>query len=608
MSTYSPDVKMYYGPIDADHRLIPAPDMSIRLEYQYSNDTIIGYSYIVTLTGSITGLDLRDLAYGGTIPSSPQYGLGAVSDHIHKVRKILTQNGNILQVVHGDTDAIILKAKGGLLRSLSFDESPNNWRDYAAFTATIEFNSIDFGSSTEDCGSLFLDPTTHTPGTAGIVDINKFKLKTFEDSWNISFDDTTPYDILKNNDLGTNMNINNHSFNIQYSISATGKHFFDYTDEATGVSNLLPAWEQAKNFVQYRLYEQVTNLLNEVLKNTYANGCTSSDNLSNINIPGSSSNGLLSNLGDSNYKIYNEIISCEASESDGTFSATYNAIVMTTKGHNSWTGDGVKHTVNKSINKSYDGDTPITNISINGTLEGMIEGGIIQSNVPLQLPSQGSFLISNSNALTKYDNAKSVLDKIYNSTDYNNGIGTGGKRDLKSSFKSAIGLTIDELDAPPSNDDPVPDPPHPVSFNLTHDYIGGTINYSIEYSSNASCGKKYNEISIQTTNPTKVIATFNRPNSDSCPIIQELGTFTAKTVSVTISGRDESETGQPTNISLATEFASANPGCFATGYLPIPLPSVGANHILTQQQYTKNPIDGTFTVNLTYICGTSGCS
>jgi hypothetical protein len=608
MSAYSPDVKMYYGPIDADHRLIPAPDMSIRLEYQYSNDTIIGYSYIVTLTGSITGLDLRDLAYGGTIPASPQYGLGAVSDHIHKVRKILTQNGNILQVVHGDTDVIILKAKGGLLRSLSFDESPNNWRDYAAFTATIEFNSIDFGSSTEDCGSLFLDPTTHTPDTAGIVDINKFKLKTFEDSWNISFDDTTPYDMLKNNDLGINININNHSFNIQYSISATGKHFFNYTDEETGVSNLLPAWEQAKNFVQYRLYEQVTNLLNGVLKNTYANGCTSGNNLSNINIPGSSSSGLLSNLGDSNYKIYNEIINCEASESDGTFSATYNAVVMTTKGHNSWTGDGVKHTVNKNINKSYDGDTPITNISINGTLEGMIEGGIIQSNVPLQLPPQGSFLISNSNALTKYDYAKAVLDKIYNSADYNNGIGSGGKRDLKPLFKSAMGITTNQLDAPPSEDDSVPDPPHPVSFNLTHDYIGGTINYSIEYSSNASCGKKYSEISIQTTNPTKVIAIFNRPNSGSCPIIQELGTFTAKTVSVTISGRDESETGQPTTLSLATELAGANPGCFETGYLPISLPSVGANHILTQQQYTKNPIDGTFTVNLTYICGTSGCS
>lgn len=608
MSTYSPDVKMYYGPIDTDHRLVPAPDISIRLEYQYSNDTIIGYSYIITLTGSVTALDLRALNYGDPIPTSADYGLGAVSDHIHKVRKILTQNGNILQIVNGQDDSIILKAKGGILRSLSFDESPNNWRDYASFTATIEFNSIDFGSSTESCGTLFLDSTTHTPGTAGIVDINKFKIKSFEDSWNISFDDTAPYDMFKTNDLGTNMNINNHSFNIQYTISATGKHFFDYDNEATGVSKLLPAWEQAKNFVQYRLYQQVTNLLDSVLKNTYTDGCTSSDGLSAINIPGSSADGLLSDLADSNYKIYNETITCETSESDGTFSATYNAIVATTKGSTAWSVNGASHTVTKSINKSFDGDAPITNISVNGTIQGYIEGGIITTNVPLQLPSQGAFLIANSSALTKYDNAKLVLDKIYNSSDYNGGIGTSGKKDLKSAFKSALGITLSQLDSSAPSDDPVADPPHPTSFNLTHDYIGGTINYSIEYSSNSSCGKKYNEISIQTTQPTKVIATFSVPNSNSCPIIQELGTYTAKTVSVTISGRDESEMGQPTTISLATELANANPGCFAGGYLPIPLPAVGANHILTQQQYTKNPIDGTFTVNLSYICGTAGCS
>ena len=608
MSTYSPDVKMYYGPLDSDHRLVPAPDMSIRLEYQYSNDTIIGYSYIVTLTGNITALDLRDLAYGGTIPVSPKYGLGAVSDHIYKVRKILTQNGNILQVVHGDTDAVILKAKGGLLRSLSFDESPNNWRDYAAFTATIEFNSIDFGSNTESCSSLFLDSTTHTPGTAGIVDINKFKIKSFEDSWNISFDDTAPYNMIKKNDLDTNININNHSFNIQYSISATGKHFFNYDDEEAGTSTLLPAWEQAKNFVQYRLYEQVTNLLDSVLKNTYTDGCTSSDNQSSINIPDSSSDGLLSDLGDANYKIYNETITCETSESDGSFSATYNAIVSTTRGSSSWSANGATHTINKSINKSYDGDVPTTSITLSGTIEGMIEGGIVRTNEPIQLPSQGSFLISNNGASTKYANAKVVLDKIYNSNDYNSGIGTGGKRDLKPAFKNAIGATLNELEASAPSNDPVPDPPHPTSFSLTHDYIGGTINYTVEYNSNTSCGKKYNEISIQTTQPTKVIAVFNRPNSGSCPIIQELGTYTAKTVSVTISGRDESETGQPTTLSLGTELANANPGCFAQGYLPVPLPSVGGNYILTQKQYTKNPIDGTFTINLTYICGTSGCS
>lgn len=610
MGTYSPDIKMYYGPIDPEHRLVPAPDISIQLEYQYSNDTIIGYIYVVNLTGSITALDLRDVAYGGNIPDSPNYGIGAVSDHINQVRKILTQNGNILQIVRGVDDSIVLRAKGGILRSLSFDESPNNWTHFATFNASIEFNSIDFGSSTENCDSLFLNSTTYPSGTAGIVDINKFKIKSFEDSWNISFNDTEAYSMIKENDMGINININNHTFNIQYTISATGKHFFDYSNLETGTSTLLPAWEQAKNFVQYRLYEQVTNLLNGVLKNTYANNCTSTDDQSDINIPASGSNGLglLKDIGDSKYKIYNETISCESSESDGTFSATYNALVSTILGHDSWTVDSAQHTVNKSINTSYEGDRSITNISVNGTIQGYIEGGIINSPAHMELPAQGSFLISNSGATSKYNNAKTLLDKIYSDNDYGGGFGVSGKRDLKVAFKNALGITINDLNMPPSADDTVPDAPHPALFNLTHDYIKGIINYSVEYSSVNACGKKYNEITIQTRNPTKIIAVFNIPNNGSCSTIQELGTYTTKTVSVTIAGMDHTETGQPTIIDLGTELDIANPGCFSDGYLPILLPTIGANAILTQKQYTKNPIDGNYTINLTYICNTLGCS
>jgi hypothetical protein len=42
MSIYRPEIKMYYGSIDSDHRLIPVPDITISIEYNYSNDTIIG--------------------------------------------------------------------------------------------------------------------------------------------------------------------------------------------------------------------------------------------------------------------------------------------------------------------------------------------------------------------------------------------------------------------------------------------------------------------------------------------------------------------------------------------------------------------------------------
>ena len=605
MSTYEPETKIYYGPLDSGHRLVPAPNVTISVEFNYSNDTIIGYTYIVNLTGNATSLDLRNLNYGDTIPDNVQYNAGAVIDHIHQLRKILTQNGNILHIVNGIDDSHILKAKGGILRSFSVDESPNNWTHYANYSASLEFHSIDFSSSTEDCSSVFLDPNTFN--VDGIVDINKFKIKSFNDSWSFTFNEDETFNRLTTNDINTNLNINNHSFNIEYTISAVGKHFFVYDDELTGLSKLLPAWEQAKNFVQYRLYNQVTNLINNVLKDSYSTACVSADGLNDILEPGNEE-CLLKGVGDNKYKIFNETIVCETSESDGSFSATYSAVVKSSLGNSSWSSMSTKHTITKSISSTNVVGNKTTNISVNGTIEGLIEGGLVRINEPLELPSQGSFLIYNSDSLSKYTNAKSLLDQIYSEADYNGGIGENGKRDLKPFFKNALGITLANLGMFTFSGDNIPDPPHPINFNLTHDYNSGTINYTVEYSSNKTCGRKFNSISITTSNPNKVIAVFNIPNSNQCATIQELGTYTAKTVSVSIQGIDLSEIGQPTELNIVNEIINdLSLSCYSQGYLPVLLPTAGT-YIVTQKEYIKNPLDGSFTINMAYICNTTGCN
>lgn len=605
MSTYSPDTKIFYGPLDSDHRIIPAPTVNISIQFNYSNDTVIGYTYIVDLSGSVTSLDLRNLSNGDEIPSSPQYNSGAVIDHIHILRKILTQNGNILHIVNGVDNSHILKAKGGILRSFSIDESPNNWTSFANYNASLEFHSIDFLSSTENCSNIFLDPTTFNPN--GIVDIEKYKIKSFQDSWSFTFNDQESFSKIKINDIGTNLNINNHSFNIQYSISATGKHFFVYENELTGENTkLLPAWEQAKNFVQDRLYNQVTSLINNILKDTYDDSCISSDGLDDILEP-NSGDGLLKGLGDNKYKIFNELITCETSESEGSFSVTYSATVKTTLGNLAWSSVDTKHTINKSITTNNTNGNSITNISLKGTIEGLIEGGLIRINQPINLPSNGSLFIHNNQNINKYTNAQNLLNKIYNANDYGAGLGENGKRDLKLFFKSALGISLFALNMGVSPSDTIPDPPHPITFNLTHDYNAGTINYTVEYSNSQACGRKFNAITIQTTNPNKVIAVFNVPNSNNCPIIQELGTYTSKVVNLTIQGIDSSEIGQPSNLNLVNEVNSALIGCYDEGYLPVSLPPPGT-YIVTQKQYTKNPIDGSYTISMSYICGTEGCS
>lgn len=599
MSIYSSEIQMFYGGTDPEYRLIPAPSINLSIQPQYSNDTIVGYTYNINLTGSITALDLRDLANGDEYPVSSNAGIGAVIDHIYKLRKILSQNGSILYLVNTTDNSNILKAKGGILRSFNIEDSPNNWIYYANYSATLEFSSIDFMDYTEDCGSVFMDSSSFSSGSAGIVDLNKFKIKSFNDSWSITFDETESYNKIKNIENGTNLNINNTSFNIEYTINAVGKHFFVHENDDN--PKLLPAWEQAKNFVQYRLYYQATNLINNVLKNTYSNACSSSDGLNDILNP-AGSNGLLSNLGNSAYAVYNEEITCEASESAGSFSATYKAIVKTKLSNNIWTANNVKHKISKKTSRNTDNKGTITNtISINGTIEGLIEGGLVRIPGPIELPVNGSLLIKDTASITKYNNAKNVLDKIYSSSDYNGGIGSSGKRDLKPFFKNALGATINALNSIVAEDDEISDPPHPTSFNLTHDYNNGTINYTVEYS-NVSCSRKYSDITIQTSNPTKIVATFNIPNSNTCPTIQQLGTFTPKTVSITIQGMDLTDSGKPPEINMNTLVSCA--ACDNMGDLPIELPS--NNYILTEKKYSSNPVDGSFTVNLGYICN-EGC-
>lgn len=592
------EIQIFYGGMQPENRLIPGPSISVSVQPQYSNDTIIGHTYNINLTGSVTALDLRETPEDS---NDIKYGIGAIIDHIYKLRKILSQNGNILYIVDTTNNTDILKAKGGILRSFNIEDSPNVWNHYVNYSATLEFNSIDFMGYAEDCGSVFFDSTSFTNNTAGIIDLNKFKIKSFSDSWSINFDETESFNRITNTEVGSaNLNINNTSFTVEYTINAVGKHFFIYEDELQP-PKLLPAWEHAKNFVQYRLYNQATNLINKVLKNTYNNGCSSTDGLNDILIPGFN-DGLLSSLGDGSYSVYNEEITCEASESEGSFSATYKAIIKNKISNNFYTADNVKHKINKKITKNTDNKGVITNtISINGTIEGLVEGGLVRIPSPIELPDKGAFLVKKSSSNNKYLNAKSVLDKIYNPNSYTNGIGNDGKRDLNTGFKDTLGITLSSLNATQASDDERQDPPHPISFNLTHDYDNGIINYAVEYS-NISCSRQYKDITIQTSNPTKIIATFNIPNSNSCPVIQELGTYTAKTVSITIQGVDLSEKGKPTTINLSSLVACS--ACDDVGYFPVSLPV--NNYILTEKKLTANPTDGSFTINLGYLCK-EGC-
>ena len=601
---YQPNIEMFYGTVnDNNSKIIPAPNMGISINYEYANDTIIGYTYSITLNGTITSLDLRNLSYGEEYDPTTynQRNIGALADSIDKLRFLLAQNGNVLHITDASTGTAFFKAKGGILRGFSVSESNNNWANSATFSATIEFNAVQI-NDTEDCYTSFLDITGFPTNDKGIVDVNTYKIKDFSDSWSFEFQEEN-YNVTGKDEYNeTYLNLDNSHFRLQYQASATGKTYYVYSDDDTSSATLIPAWEQAKNFVQYRLYNQVTSLINGVLK-TYPDQCGSSDGLNDINIPGNTTTGLLSSLGDANYGIYNEEISCDSSESQGTFNANYSCMVRSKRG-GSYTAANCLHTIQKSINNNYSNRTTRT-ISLSGRIEGLMEGGIVRSNKPLELPAQGKLLIyNNMNGQEKFRNAHLLLDKIYNPAFYQSGFGDG-KRDLKQEFKNILHINANafgDMRISPSSDDPYKDSfPHPTSFNLTYDLVEGTIDYSVEYSSLANCSVHYNSITIDIEDPTKVFVVIDIPNSNSCGIIQKLGTVTSKKVSINIEGHD----GDYVDLIAGSEIDFVNllacgGSCLSSAYLP---PSFSLPEgIITDQQFTIDPFSGKYSLSLSYIC------
>jgi hypothetical protein len=579
---YKPNIEMFYGTVnDNDSKIIPAPNMSIGITYDYANDTIIGYTYNITLNGTITSLDLRNLAYGDEYdPTEYNHrNIGSLADSIDKTRFLLAQNGNVLHITDAATGTTFFKAKGGILRSFNVGESNNNWANSASFTATIDFNAIDI-NDVEDCYSSFLDITGFPTNDKGIVEINAYKLRSFSDSWSFSFEDET-YDVNGQNEAGGYINLDNSHFKLSYQANATGKSYYVYSDDDTSASTLIPAWEQAKNFVQYRLYHQVTSLIDGVLK-TYTSGCGSEDGLNDINIPGNTTSGLLSSLGDSNYSIFNEEISCDSSESQGTFSANYSCIVRRSTG-GPYSPSNCFHTVQKSTNDNNSTGNTVRNINLTGKITGLMEGGIVRSNKPIELPAQGKlFIYNNMNGQEKINNALGLLNSIYFSNN--------NTRDFYDHFKTALNINFDGLQGL-SND------PNPTSFNLTYNYLEGTIDYSVEYSSRNNCSTSYSLITVDIEDRTKVFVVLDIPGSNSCGVVQPLGTYTLKKVNVTIEGYNSANAIAPGQINLESLIDCAN-SCGETPSLPINIPG----GTITDQTYTLDPFTGKYTINVSYMC------
>lgn len=556
MAGYIAPVTVHYtkgseSPADAN-RIAPAPLISISPEIYYANDNVVGYTYNISLRGYANALRKEN------DEASTDYGLAPTLEHMGEIRNIFSFNGGNLHIklTNGISDTIL--AKGATIKSINFDNSENKWFNYAPFTVELEFNEIDLigcsGNVPINCdSSIFHQINNSNNINDNLINIELYKIKEFNDKWSFTIDDKI-------------YNPNNESIAVSYTLSAVGKNY--YIND-----NLVPAWQQAKMFVQQRTRSQVLQLIDGVLpiENNNMDSCEATKNLSQIH--DLSPNGILSGF-NGNYDIYNETITCDISESDGSFSLTYNAILK-----NAGSGAAI-HSYSKDYSSSYEGGTDAT-INIKGTVQGLIRGGFIYYDFnDFELPNQGSFLIPKNGNETKYDNAISYYL-----------LNIGGTSDLSNNIKNILNVTKRELLIKGTDGYPTP-----VSFVLEHNYLDGQLTYNAAYDRKHTISKDkgYTNISIVRTDPIDVIQQFVIPGRSGGPIIQKLNMKSSRTISINIDGASQN-----------------NKNCVITNICDLlpqhnidKLYSILAEKdtlIKTKEDYSVNPIDGSFSINLEFI-------
>jgi hypothetical protein len=616
-----PIVTMTYDGND----IVPAPTFSYTSSVVYSNDAVVGYNYTITLNGYC-------------IPKGDEDEPNSISNMFTKmlvIKNIFSSNGGTLSIKSDDKPLVY--ATDIKVISVSFNESSNNWSIFSQYTIQLETNHLHLGTDLSDDPDISEadilsgkdDPNAadnlHSPY---LVDMEKYKIKSFNENFNLNVDDNMFNQLsvyVENNPRsGPTTFISNNYYTISLTVSATGKHAVITED---GVKKTLPAWEHAKRFVHTRLCNQINKIASSA--GTFADFMKhgSKTQLSNLHNTSAQPSKLIDSVIPT-FKIYNETVNCTVSESDGTFEASYNAIVKQQCRLSIIPGvidigctNDALHTITKSVNKTYNAneDTNTTNqeisISVNGEIRGLVPGYNLgaDSSAPIKINSSfignGSFMTTTPNLVGRIDrtgNAELCFDSIFNYYGF----------DLKDNFKTALGITHANLQINPATKI------LPSKMNLTRNYIEGTISYSAEYNNTFNCPTNHYSVDISVEEPIPIIAEFIIPNNNyhtfgsdgiepsGFPVIQNLGTNTAKKINVTINGN----VGEDFNKCCLgsdqdTTWNLLNYDVFSLGAFTLPsgliLPVISSGYVLTSKTKKTTYPQGNFTISLAYTCATT---
>jgi hypothetical protein len=591
------------------YKLSPSPFINISTSINYANDNIVGYKYSVDMEGTVVP--------SGDVPIS----IANTSKNISEHRKKLTTYGSYLFVYDNTNKTVLLEGQNGLLQSLAYNESNNNWLKSVPYRATIEFQELIFdGENTDKCSSGDIGADSLSKN---LIDRDKYKIKSFNDQWSISADAETLYSDIKFLDTSVNgfrpdfLKTDNLTYNVRYTIDSEGMNYSKWD----GTENLIvPAWEQAKSFCQDRLFTEVKKLAENICYINANTACEATSTLANLY--GISDEGLIFEA--NKFKIYNESVRCETSEGAGSFSAEYSAILKIERPTvNGFSNEAVRHTFTKNVQTEKNGiQKSATNeilenkvITIEGEIQGLVEGGLLfAQKSDYELPQTGYLIVQRTSQNEKYNNALLFAQKFFDNQNIEKA------KDIHENYKGQyeFGLRPEDF---MQNTAGLTDIEYakPETFNISKDYSNGVISYSAKYSTGKTGGRhKYSNTSIEIQRGVPVVATFQLPNggyiTESNPngvgvIIQDMGTKTRDVMNITIEGNDpDSKLGyinieDPNSYLKVYNFLASSSGNFN---LPTDI-SYPSGSVLTERTKTTNILTGSYSIKLAYILCTPGC-
>jgi len=626
----NPILRMYYN----GYLIRPMPKISYNTEMIHKNDATIGYKYNMTLKGHIMANDFN----------------GNLSQGIRYIDRMFKSNHGLLQIdsyyANGDSGTTLI-ANNILVRNVKFEESSNNWVKYATYTVELESLNVLVGLDV----SQYIDEMkrgdinighVHNMHSPFMVDGISYSLKDCTEQFNLQTGDNQldrtnvvekrfEYGIpIENTPISIVTTVGGEYFTISYSLSATGRQ----TSENYGMgTQILPAWEHAKRWVNAKLIAQMGGLFDNFLSQ---NGEVTTQFHGAPN-----NNGALSAIKDlhsagitelPSFGLYNEHVSFDVSESEGSFSATYNATVKKhcpfevsggsrDSPYTLFCHDSVNHTISKSVNHTYDANEQIslavrnTQITVNGTIEGLIPGSVMNpgSRVHINRFPTGSFLCYNTASQYPQLANGGGIDRSYYANLAFDGIFDYNKHDLKDEFKELIGVTPFALAVNPLAT------MLPSNMTITRNLLEGTVNYSATYETRFNCDVNNFEIKVSTNDSIPAMAEFTIPNNNmkdpngvlcdtgkGYTAIQLLGTWTPKTVDVSISasvGNDFNKCclGTSNNYNLMDyKFFTLESYIIPEG---MNIPYIGDSYALTKKSRSVSFPQGDMSISLSYTCG-----